>query len=345
MDQERQQMKTRRDFIKGISAASVAGMLNTWAVAGGSDKLGPLLPMRKLTRDGMRTTAFGMGGWHLGMADDPKQAEAMVDRAMELGVRFYDNARVYGQGRAEEYYGKFLVPKYREHVCIMTKSFSFTKEDALKNLDESLLALKTDYVDIWQIHSLDTPEGVDRRIEGGVVDAFLEAKQKGKARYIGFTGHQNPRSHVYFLKKLKELGIELDTSQMPLNICDASYESFQNMVLPTLLEREYGVLAMKTFAGGSIMGRRFEVTPKEMQDDDIPNVVRLTGLSLAQLHEYVYSLPVSVLISGCKTMEELEQNIAVLKNLTLLTKERMEEMERLARPYSGFCVENYKRLL
>ncbi len=338
-------MKTRRDFIKGISAASVAGLLNNWAVAGGSDALGPLLPMRKLTRDGMRSTAFGMGGWHLGMAEDPKQAEAMIDRAMELGVRFYDNARVYGQGRAEEYYGKFLVPKYREHVCIMTKSHSRTKEDALKHLDESLSALKTDYLDIWQIHSVDTPEGIDNRFNGGVIDAFLEAKEKGKAKYIGFTGHKNPRAHLYFLKTLKDRGLELDTCQMPLNICDASYESFQDMVLPTLLEREYGVLAMKTFAGGSIMGRRFEVTPTEILDEDIPDVVRLTGLSLAQLHEYVYSLPVSVLISGCKTVGELEQNIAVLQNLTLLTKERMEEIERLAQPYSGYCVENYKRLL
>ncbi len=338
-------MKTRRDFIKGVSAASVAGMLSNWATAGESDKLGPVLPLRKLTRDGMKTTAFGMGGWHLGMADDPKQAEAMIDYAMEQGVRFYDNARVYGQGRAEEYYGKFLVPKYREHVCLMTKSWSFTKEDALKNLDESLTAMKTDYVDIWQIHSIDTYEGVDRRVNGGVIEAFLEAKEKGKARYIGFTGHQNPRSHVYFLNKLKERDIDLDVSQMPLNICDASYESFQEMVLPTLLEREYGVLAMKTFAGGSIMGRRFEVTPKELKDEDIPDVVRLTGLSLAQLHQYVYSLPVSVLISGCKTVEELEQNISVIKSLESLSKEEMEEMEKLARPYSGYCVENYKRLL
>lgn len=338
-------MKTRRDFIKGVSAASVAGMLSNWAAAGQSDRLGPLLPLRKLTRDGMKTTAFGMGGWHLGMAEDPKQAEAMVEYAMEQGVRFYDNARVYGQGRAEEYYGKFLVPKYREHVCIMTKSWSFKKEDALKNLDESLKALNTDYLDIWQIHSLDTPAKVDERINGGVLDAFLEARDKGKVKYIGFTGHQNPRTHVYFLKQLEERGIEMDTSQMPLNICDASYESFQDMVLPTLLERKYGVLAMKTFAGGSIMGRRFEVTPKEIMDEDIPDVVRLTGLSLAQLHQYVYSLPVSVLISGCKTVGELEQNIAVIKNLTSLSKEEMEEMEKLARPYSGYCVENYKRLL
>lgn len=338
-------MKTRRDFIKDVSAATVAGMLSNWATAGQSDKLGPLLPMRKITRDGMRSTAFGMGGWHLGMAEDPKQAEAMIEYAMEQGVRFYDNARVYGKGRAEEYYGKFLVPKYRDHVCIMTKSYSLTKEDALKNLDESLAALNTDYLDIWQIHSIDTYEGVDKRVNGGVIEAFLEAKQKGKAKYIGFTGHQNPRSHAYFLKVLKEQGIEMDTCQMPLNICDASYESFQQRVLPTLLEREYGVLAMKTFAGGSIMGRRFEVTPKEILDEDIPDVVRLTGLSLAQLHLYVYSLPVSVLISGCKTVEELEQNIGVLKRLTQLTQEEMENIEKLARPYSGYCVENYKRLL
>ena len=338
-------MTTRRDFIRNLSAVSVTGMMSKWALGGQSDKLGPLLPLRKLTRDGMRTTAFGLGGWHVGMAEDPKLAEAIIQRAMELGVRFYDNARVYGQGRAESYYGQFLVPKYREQVCIMTKSYSFTKADAMKDLDASLSAMNTDYVDIWQIHSINTPEGVDKRVAGGVIEAFLEAKESGKARYIGFTGHQNPRTHVHFLEVLKEMGLEMDVSQMPLNICDASYESFQQMVLPTLLEREYGVLAMKTFAGGSIMGRRFEVTPKELLDEDIPDVVRLTGLSLGQLHQYVYSLPVSVLISGCKTVEELNQNVKVLQTLSELSTDEMREFERLAQPYSGFCVENYKRLL
>ena len=128
-------------------------------------------------------------------------------------------------------------------------------------MEESLKALKTDYVDLWQIHTFTTPEDVDNRLKAGVLDVFLEAKQQGKARYIGFTGHQNPKTHLHFLKKLDEMGIEMDTVQMPLNVCDPSFESFEKNVLPVLLQKKYGIIAMKTMAGGSMMGDRIDTTP------------------------------------------------------------------------------------
>ncbi len=339
-------MEERRAFIRKVSAVAALGLVADWVSASPvKDKSGDILPQRQLTRNGEKVTAFCLGGYHLGFTENPLEAERTIERAMELGVRFFDNARKYNNGRSEEYMGKFLTPKYRDQIFLMTKAPGKTGAEVRQMLDESLKALKTDYVDLWQIHALNTPEDVDKRMEAGVLDAFLEAKQKGKARYIGFTGHQSPKTHLHFLKRLDDLGIELDTCQMPLNVCDPSFESFQHNVLPVLLKKKYGVLAMKTMAGGSMMGGRIDTTPADILTKDIPDVVTCTDLSLANLHQYVYSLPISSLISGCRHIFELEQNIEVLKNFKTLSKNDMKRLEEYAKPYAGLVVENYKRVL
>jgi predicted aldo/keto reductase-like oxidoreductase len=239
--------------------------------------------------------------------------------------------------------GKFLTPKYRDKIFLMTKAPGKTGAEVKRMLDESLKALNTDYLDLWQIHTINSPEDVDNRIRDGVLDVFLEAKQKGKTRYIGFTGHRNPETHLYFLKKLDELGVELDTCQMPLNVCDPSFHSFQHEVLPVLLEKKYGVIAMKTMAGGSMMGRKFDTTPRDI--GEIPDVVASTDLTLENLHQYVYSLPVSSLCSGCQTIEHLEANVRVLQELKKLSESDMQRLVDYAKPYAGLKVENYKRVL
>ena len=212
-------------------------------------------------------------------------------------------------------------------------------------MDESLRALKTDHVDLWQIHALQSPQDVDERLKEGVLDAFLEAKETGKTRYLGFTGHRNPITHLHFLSKLEKLGIELDTCQMPLNVCDPSFESFQHKVLPVLLKKAYGVIAMKTMAGGSMMGGRIDTTPRAIRTQDIPDVVSKTKLSHANLHQYVYSLPISSLISGCRFTYELEENVQVLRDMKKISKTDLKKLEELAKPYAGLIVENYKRVL
>lgn len=339
-------MENRREFIKKVGTVAALSLVADWASAMPvSDKWGEILPQRQLTRDGQKVTAFCLGGYHLGFVEKEADAERMVERSIELGVRFYDNARKYVDGRAEEYMGKFLTPKYRDQIFLMTKAPGKTAAEVRQMLDESLKALNTDYVDLWQIHALNTPEDVDNRLKEGVLEVFLEAKQKGKARYIGFTGHQNPKTHLYFLKRLDELGIELDTCQMPLNVCDPAFESFQHHVLPVLLEKKYGVLAMKTMAGGSMMGGRIDTTPKNIETKDIPDVVSLTELTHANLHQYVYSLPVSSLISGCLHMHELEANVKVLRDMKKLSAADMKRLEGYAAPYAGLIVENYKRIL
>jgi len=339
-------MKTRREFLKKTSALTALGLMTDWALAAQpNDHLGELLPKRKLTRNGEKVTAFCLGGYHLGLTDSPKEAEKMIERSIELGIRFFDNARRYNDGRSEEYMGRFLIPKYRNEIFLMSKAPARTADGVRQQLDETLKALNTDYLDLWQIHALQTPEDVDNRINEGVLDVFLDAREKGKARYIGFTGHQNPKTHLHFLEFLDKRGLQLDTCQMPLNVCDPSFESFQKYVLPVLMKKQYGVIAMKTMAGGSMMGGRIDTTPDYIKTEDIPNVVSKTDLTLANLHQYVYALPVSSLCSGCRTIKEIEENVAVLRGLKKLTESDKQRIEELAKPYAGLLVENYKRIL
>lgn len=339
-------MGDRRKFLKKSASAVAFGLVADWASAMPTyDILGETLPQRQLTRNGEKVTAFCLGGYHLGFTENPKEAERMVERSMELGVRFFDNARLYHDGRSEEYMGKFLTPKYRDQIFLMSKAPAKTGKGVQQQLDESLKALKTDYLDLWQIHTFTTPEDVDNRLRDGVLDIFLEAKEKGKTRYLGFTGHQNPKTHLYFLNKLEELGLEFDACQMPLNVCDPSFESFQHDVLPVLNKKGYGVIAMKTMAGGSMMGGRIDTTPQDIRTKDIPDVVAKTELSHANLHEYVYSLPVSSLCSGCRFTYELEANVKVLNDFKKLSAGDMERLVNYAKPYAGLIVENYKRVL
>ncbi len=338
--------KTRRVFLKETGFLAVLGSMVYWAQEGSSkDTLGDVLPQRQLTRDGKKVTAFCLGGYHLGFTKDPKQAEHMIERSIELGIRFFDNARGYHKGRSEEYMGRFLTPKYREQIFLMTKAHGVTGTSVRQQLDESLKALKTDYLDLWQIHNLRTPEDVDNRMKEGVLDVFLEAKEKGKAKYIGFTGHRNPKTHLYFLDFLDKRGLKLDTCQMPLNVCDPSFESFEKHVLGVLLEKEYGVIAMKSMAGGSLMGGRIDTTPDDIRTKDIPDVVSKTELTLANLHQYVYALPVSSLCSGCRKLHEIEENVAVLQNLKNLSSSDRDKLVEIAKPYANLIVENYKRVL
>ena len=339
-------MKNRRDFIKSSALLGVFGMLNQWASAlPVTDRLGSILPTRRLIRNGEKVTAFCLGGWHLGNVADPAEAEQMVEMCMEKGVRFFDTARGYQNGGSEERMGRILIPKYRDQIFVMTKSHARSGEQAREHLELSLKALNTDRLDLWQIHTFTTPEDVDQRIENGVLDVFLEAREKGKTRYIGFTGHQSPHTHLYFLNWLEDRGLALDTCQMPLNVLDPSFESFQKQVLPVLLEKEYGVIAMKTMSGGSMMGKRIDTTPEWIKTEMIPDMVKETGVLPAQLHQYVYTLPVSSLVSGCTTLAELEHNIEVLQNFKDLSQLEMQGLEELVKPYAGLIVENYKRVL
>lgn len=307
------------------------------ATASRSDRLGKLLPLRKLGSSGPVVTNLGVGGDHVGNASE-KDAQDIIEKALEEGVRFFDNAPLYSGGKAEERYGKFLTPKYRDVSFIMTKSLAKNRENALKDLDASLSRMKTDYVDLWQVHALENPKDVEERVQNGVIDAFLEAQKKGKVRHIGFTGHGSYRAHLKMLEELKKQGVKMAASQMPVNPADPHFESFVTHVVPKCVEAGIGVLAMKTlvygrFFGGNRGWRRTESSVKPA----IPAV-----LSVEDVFGFVWSLPITSLVSGMESVEQVSQNAAIArKTWNWNQAERQKRIDAVA-PFAGPDLEFYK---
>ncbi len=319
-------MTTRRDFLR---AATAAAILSPALLRGETDKLGKILPQRVLGRTGEKVTAFGLGGHHVGVAKDPKVAEALIERAIERGVRFFDNAVNYQSGLSETYYGKFLTPKYRDHVFLTTKSSKTTAAGARKDFEDSLRRLETDRIDLWQLHAFTSVEDVKERIANRVVEVFLEMREKKKARYIGFTGHTSQEAHCYFLDHCKKEGIRMDTCLMPVNLADPHYDSFLVNVQPKLQEQEIALIAMKTMIFGRIFDRAKEVAPGVITPKN--------------LHEYAYSLPVACMLSGCETVAQVDENTAILENFTPMDEARRKELVAALEKIAGPGLEYYKR--
>ncbi len=317
---------TRREFLRAASAAAV---LFPTLLRGEIDKLGPLLPQRPLGITGEKVTAMGLGGHHVGVAKDEKIAEALIERAMERGIRLFDNAADYQRGLSETYYGKFLTPKYRDIVFITTKSSRTTAKEVRKEFDDSLRRMKTDRIDLWQLHTFVSVDDVKKRIENGVVEVFLEMREKMKARYIGFTGHTSQEALCYFLDHCKKLGYQMDTCLMPVNLADPHYDSFLINVLPKLQGQNVALIAMKSM----VFGRIFEHAEKTA-----PGII-----TPKNLHEYVYSLPVACMLSGCETVEQIDENTAILRNFKEMTEERRNELVAAVEAISGKGLEFYKR--
>lgn len=307
----------RREFMAAL-AGLTAGLMVPGLVPGAAqaapaggpsaDRLGRLLPRRKLGASGAVVTNLGVGGAHVGSTTE-KDAQAVIEKALEEGVRFFDNAPFYSGGRAEERYGKFLTPKYRDVAFIMTKTLAQDRQAALRDLDGSLSRLKTDYVDLWQIHALGSPEDVAGRIRNGVLDAFLEARAKGKVKHLGFTGHESYKAHLRMLEELNKRGLRMASSQMPINPADPHYESFVTHVVPKCAATGIGVLAMKTLADGRFFGGnrgwgRTHVSVKPI----IPAI-----LSLEEVFGFVWSLPVTTLVSGMENARQVSQNAALAR--------------------------------
>ncbi len=302
-----------------------------------SDRLGDLLPLRKLGSSGPVVTNLGVGGDHVGNASE-KNAQAIIEKALEEGVRFFDNAPLYSSGLAEERYGKFLTPKYRDVSFIMTKTLATNGKAALMDLDDSLSRMKTDYVDLWQVHALQSPNDVEERVKNGVLDVFVEAQQKGKVRYIGFTGHDSYKAHLKMLEEIDKRGVKMTASQMPVNPADPHFESFVTHVVPKCSEAGIGVLAMKTLAYGRFFGgnkgwRRTDVSVKPV----IP-----AALSMEDVFGFVWSLPITTLISGMENVQHVSQNAAIArKTWDWNQAERQKRIDAMA-PFAGPDLEFYK---
>jgi len=266
------------------------------------------MPMRMLGRTGVEVSLVGLGGWHLGFKYiDEELSIRIIRHAIDSGINFMDNCWDYNDGASEKRMGKALKDGYREQVFLMTKIDGRTKKDAAKQLDESLQRMQTDHIDLVQHHEILRFEDPHRIFdEQGANAALLEAREAGKISFIGFTGHKDPRIHLYMLEVAKENGFEFDTVQMPLNVMDAHYRSFEKLVLPELAKQNTGVLAMKT------LGNRMILESK-------------TATAIECL-QYAMNLPVSVVITGCESMEDLEQAIEAARTFKPMSDEQVKSL-------------------
>ena len=283
-------MTNRRTFLKSLAGATAGISLATtsFGAKNTEDRLGEVLPKRKLGRTGEYVTMLGTGGYHVGWTTE-RDAQEVIEASLEGGVRFFDTAESYSKGVSEERYGKYLTPKYRDLIFLMTKSTGRDAKTVQEHLEGSLRRLKVDQIDLYQVHSIRTPDDVDSRIENGVLEVLLKAKQQGKIKYLGFTGHQNPFAHTRMLEQTKDSDI-FDACLMPVNVLDATYYSFTQNVIPKALERNMGILAIKSLADGRFFSKKEK--PNWTSDDPlIPNY-----LSIKEAMHYVRSLPVTVLI-------------------------------------------------
>lgn len=240
----------RRDFIKVTVASGLAmGTCQTWAQTREGDMI-----YRTLGKTGERVSALGLGGYHIGTLPTEQESIRLIRKAIDGGFTFMDNCWDYHNGKSEVWMGKALQDGYRKKVFLMTKLDGQTRSSAMKQIDESLSRLKTDHIDLMQLHEMIRPEDPERVFaEDGAVEALIEAKKAGKIRYTGFTGHKDPKIHLAMLSKAKEKDFRFDTVQMPLNVMDAHFKSFEKQVLPILVKEQIGVLGMKSLGSGAIL--------------------------------------------------------------------------------------------
>ena len=309
-------MLSRRQVLQKLALLTAAAMAPERTRAGepagtpGRDKLGPRLPERALGRTGLNVSMLTVGGHHVGRPSEV-EAERIIEAAIAAGVRTFESAELYQSGESETRYGKFLTPKYREHLLIFTKTMAADAKTAQAHLEGSLRRMKIDTIDLWQMHDVRSPAEFDQRVQGGVLDFMQRAKASGKVRHIGFTGHATWRAHAHILNQTDVF----ETCQMAINVADPSYESFILNILPTLVERKMGVLAMKTLAAGDFLRGRGGLAPI------IPEQV-----SIEDAFRFVWSLPVSTLVSGMERVAFVKENPGYVSRFAPLDQKQRDAL-------------------
>lgn len=308
-------MADRRMFLKSLAGATAGlALISSAKGADDRDRLGEVLPKRKLGRTNQYVTMLGTGGYHVGWTTE-RDAQEVIEAALEGGIRFFDTAESYANGTSETRYGKYLTPKYRDLIFLMSKSTGKDAKTVKEHLEGTMRRLKTDHLDLYQVHAISTPEDVDSRIQLGVLDVLLQAKEDGKIKYLGFTGHQNPFAHARMLERTKESDI-FDTVLMPVNVLDQTYFSFTENIMPKALDRNLGILAIKSLADGRFFAKK-EQAGWITDDPIIPNY-----LSIKEAMHFVWSLPVSVLISGNENATFMREKIALARSFAKLTEDQ-----------------------
>ena len=280
------------------------------------------VPKRSMGSTGLQVSIIGMGGYHLGTAAGQQEVNEMVAKAMDHGINFFDNAWEYHKGMSEERVGAALKGK-RDQAIVMTKvcTHGRKKDVAMKMLEESLTRLQTDHLDVWQVHEVIYYNDPEKAYDpDGVLEALTAAKQQGKVRFVGFTGHKNPSIHLEMLNR----GFHFDTVQMPINPFDPSYRSFERNVLPVAVQKGMAVFSMKSMSGSGESIVNGALTPTE-------------ALS------YAMSVPgVSTTISGMDSMEVLDQNLQILRNFQPLSEKQMADLREHGRQFRDGRYELFK---
>jgi predicted aldo/keto reductase-like oxidoreductase len=302
----------RRDFIKAATAASMATSMNLFPSLATADISSGSSDMiyRTLGQTGEKVSALGLGGYHIGKSDLSEEDGIRIIRtALDRGMNFLDNCWDYNGGVSEVRMGKALRDGYRQKAFLMTKIDGRTKQAAAQQIDESLSRLQTDHVDLMQFHEVIRLEDPDRIFApGGAMEAMLAAKEAGKVRYIGFTGHKDPYVHLRMLTMAKAHNFHFDAVQMPLNVMDVHFRSFQEQVLPVLVQEKIGVLGMKAFGDHFILNSN-TVKPIEC------------------LH-YCLNLPVSVQITGIDSTQILDQAFEATKTFRPMSQQEVAALQQ-----------------
>lgn len=309
----------RREFIKGIAMTGIASSFDSALSASNGS-----IPKRTLGHTGEKVSMVGLGGYHIGSQNDENESIRIIRTALDEGINFLDNCWDYNDGQSEVRMGKALRDGYRQKAFLMTKIDGRDARTAANQIDESLRRLQTDRIDLLQFHEvirMNDPERIFA--SGGGMEAAVKAKQAGKIRYIGFTGHKSPEIHRHMLEVADQHKFLFDSVQMPLNVMDAHFHSFETMVLPILVKNNIGVLGMKSM-GDKIILRSKAVTPVEC------------------LH-YAMSLPTSVVITGCDSMGILQQALKAAREFKPLDDaQRTALLAKTASPAKDGEYEQYK---
>lgn len=279
----------RRVFLKTAAAGTLSAALSGVAgpLARAVETAGEI-PTRTLGRTGLRVTMIGLGGYHAGVPEKEVDSTAIIHRALELGINFFDNADCYQEGRAEERMGKALEGR-RDKIFLMTKVDQRDAKGSREQLEKTLRRLRTDYLDVWQFHGVANMGDLDKIFgSGGAMETAEQARKEGKVRFIGVTGHLDPAVHLEAIKRYP-----FDTVQMPINVVDPHFRSFRKTVVDEAVNRNVGVIAMKTLSFGNILSK---------------------GVAkVSEALPWAWSQPISVLVSGCDTIERLDYNVYLAK--------------------------------
>ncbi len=300
-DRTNQVLMRRREFLKGATATLASAGFGAQALAMQDDGDGGIAT-RPLGRTGERVPIVGLGGYHIGVPGE-REAISIMHEAIDQGMTFFDNAWDYHDGGSEEVMGKALsTGGRRDKVFLMTKVCDRDYQGAKRHLEDSLRRLKTDRIDLWQFHEINWDVDPEWVFEKGGMKAAIEARQQGKVRYIGFTGHRDPAHHLKMLAQK----FEWDTVQMPINLLDAHYRSFQKDVVPACREQNISVIGMKALGGGII--------PKEL------------GIPAATCRRFALSLPIATLVCGIKSQVDLRQDLDMARAFKPLSQGEMTRL-------------------